>query len=139
MRALILALLTSFSLSAPLQAQEQQPVFDSYEDMRRVMDQLIVTRQVQELMVRFGGGDEMTVAQLNDLDATVERLYPNNFENVAVMRRLQHGGGFTQELLVYWTGLNYLYVYVFYHDRGGEVVSINFRFNSDYAKLTGLF
>lgn len=139
MRGLIFTLLAALMLAAPLRAQTQQPVFDSYEDMRRTMDELVVTRQVQDLMVRFGGGDEMTAAELNDLDATVERLYPSNFQNVAVMRRLQYGGGFTQELIVYWTGLSYLYVYVFYHDRGSEVVSINFRFNSDFNKVNALF
>ncbi|MFW2544514.1 hypothetical protein ACN2XU_17905 [Primorskyibacter sp. 2E107] len=131
--------LAAVALTTPATAQQGEPVFACYDDMRGVMDRLITTRQIQDLMLRFGGGDEMTESQLDALDASVERLYPQDFENVATLRRIVHENGFVEELLAYWTGYTYLYAYVFYHDRGEEVVSINFRFNSDYAKLTGLF
>ncbi|WP_425100510.1 hypothetical protein [Tropicibacter sp. S64] len=139
MRILSALCLAALTCATPLAAQEREPIFGSYDEMRGTMDDLLVTRQMQELMIRFGGADEMTVAQLDDLDATVERLYPQDFANVAVLRRAQHENGFAQELIAYWTGTNYLYAYVFYHDTGSEVISINFRFNSDFIKLNELF
>lgn len=120
-------------------AVAQEPIFDNYDSMRGEMDRLMMTRDMQELMIQFGGADEMTKEQLDRLDMQVEQLYPNDFGNVAVIRRGALENGFQQELLAYWSGIAYVYAYVLYHDRGDQMVAINFRFNSDFAKLNGLF
>jgi hypothetical protein len=44
---------------APVLAQDG--IFDTYKDMRDSMDRLIQTRNIQDLMIRFGGADEMTI------------------------------------------------------------------------------
>ncbi|WP_299922224.1 hypothetical protein [uncultured Pelagimonas sp.] len=126
-------------LASAVSAQENEPIFDTYESMRAEMDRLMVTRDIQTLMLSFGGGDEMTPQQLNQLDVQVEQLYPVDFQNVAVVRKGNLQGGFHQELLAYWTGTFYIYAYVLYHDRGSDVVSVNFRFNSDFSALNSLF
>jgi hypothetical protein len=72
------------------------------------------------------------------LDAQVEQLYPQDLEHVAVIRRVAHENGFSQELLAYWTGTAYLYAYVLFHEVDGQVVAINFRFNSDFSTLNAL-
>lgn len=131
--------LSSLLSALSADAQEQDAIFADYNAMRSEMDRLIQKRNIQDLMLRFGGADEMTIQQLDNLDAQVDRLYPDDFQNVAVIRRVTLENGFSQELLAYWTGYSYLYAYVFYHDRGDEVISINFRFNSDFATLSGLF
>lgn len=126
-------------LASAVSAQSNEPVFSSYEAMRTEMDRLIVTRDIQNLMLSFGGGDEMTPQQLNQLDIQVDQLFPIDFQNVAVIRKGVLEGGFHQELLAYWVGTYYIYAYVLYHDRGNDIVSINFRFNSDFSTLNSLF
>lgn len=120
-------------------AQQEDAVFASYDAMRAEMDQAIRERRIEDLMIRFGGADEMTVEQLRSLDRQVEQLFPDDFENVALLRRVQHNNGFAQEIIAYWTGTSYLYAYVFYHNTGRDTVSINFRFNTDFTKLNSLF
>lgn len=120
-------------------AQQEDAVFASYDAMRAEMDQAIRERRIEDLMIRFGGADEMTVEQLRSLDRQVEQLFPDDFENVALLRREQHNNGFAQEIIAYWTGTSYLYAYVFYHNTGRDTVSINFRFNTDFTKLNSLF
>lgn len=127
-----------FALATPAMAHAEDSIFDSYEAMRRDMDALVSQRNIEDLMIRFGGADEMTIEQLRTLDAQVEQVYPQDFTNVAVMRRVSHGD-FHQELLAYWTGTAYIYTYVFYHVVDDHVVAINFRFNSDFSKLNALF
>ncbi len=117
----------------------QDSVFDSYDAMRSEMDTLLMTRQIEDLMLRFGGADEMTPQQLATLDSQVEQIFPRDLEQAAVLRRQELDNGFAQELVAYWTGLNYIYAYVFYHERDGRVVSINYRFNTDFIALNNLF
>ncbi|MGH1414743.1 MAG: hypothetical protein ACRBB0_14740 [Pelagimonas sp.] len=120
-------------------AAQEEPVFKDYETMRREMDQLMVTRDIPKLMLRFGGGDEMTPQQLEQLDTQVKQLFPDDFQNVAVMRKGELQGGFHQELIAYWNGFSYIYAYVLYHQRASDVVSLNFRFNSNFSSLNSLF
>lgn len=138
MRYFHLATALCLMLAAPASAQ-QDSIFDSYAAMRAEMDALISSRRIEDLMLRFGGADEMTVQQLRSLDAQVEQLYTQDFRHVEVIRSVAHQNGFHQELLAYWTGTAYLYAYVFYHQTEGKVVSINFRFDSNFAKLNALF
>ncbi|MBO9464624.1 hypothetical protein J7443_05235 [Tropicibacter sp. R15_0] len=139
LKTAIQSVLTAIVLTLPLQAQAQDPVFASYDEMRDEMDRMMVTRDIQSLMLRFGGSDEMTPQQLDQLAAQVEQIYPTDFENVVVIRKGDLQGGFQQELIAYWTGLSYVYAYVLYHDLGDRVVAINFRFNSDFSTLNSLF
>ena len=132
-----LAIALAACLATPAVAQD--PVFDSYDAMRAEMDALLMRRDIQPLMLRFGGADQMTQAQLDQLDTQVEQIFPQDFENVVLLRRTALENGFAQEIVAYWTGLSYVYAYVFYHERDGRVVSINYRFNSDFNALNGLF
>lgn len=134
----IAPLVTTLLLALPAQAQ-QDAVFDSYDAMRGEMEALVKSREIEDLMIRFGGADEMTIEQLRSLDAQVEQLYPQDFEQSTLLRKVSHGGGFHQELWAYWTGTAYLFVYVFYHQTNTAAVAINFRFNSDFVKLNSLF
>lgn len=127
----------ALTLAAPAIAQDA--VFDDYAAMRAELDSLVSEKRTQDLMLRFGGADEMTEAQLDNLDAQVEQLYPQPFTRNAVLRHVTHENGFHQEVIAYWNGLAYLFVYVFYHEVDGRLVSINMRFNSDFTQLNTLF
>jgi GTP cyclohydrolase III len=61
----------------PLRAQTQdEPVFDSYEEMRATLDDLMSKRQIADLLTAFGGGDEMTLQDMAVLETQVRNLFP---------------------------------------------------------------
>ncbi|MDJ0823715.1 MAG: hypothetical protein QNJ09_18145 [Paracoccaceae bacterium] len=130
---------TVLALVMAVPAAAQDAVFDSYDALRDKLDSLMMAREIEELMIAFGGADEMTIQQLQNLDMQVEGIYPENFTDVAIIRRTAHENGWRQELLAYWTGLSYIYAYVLVHDTGQNVIAVNFRFNSDFAELNALF
>ena len=130
---------TTLALLLAVPAAAQDAVFDSYDALRERMDSLIMTREIEELMIAFGGADEMTMQQLQNLDGQVENIYPQNFTNVAIIRRAAHENGWRQELLAYWVGVSYIYAYVLIHETGQNVIAVNFRFNSDFSELNTLF
>ncbi|MBV2360957.1 hypothetical protein KUH32_14415 [Thalassococcus sp. CAU 1522] len=129
----------ALTLLGALPGRAQDGVFVSYDAMRASLDTLIMAREIEQMMVLFGAGDEMTPQQLQGLEAQVRQIYAEDFQNKAVMRRADLENGFMQELIAYWTGSRYIYAYVLGHDRDDGFLSINFRFNSDFTKLNQLF
>lgn len=123
----------------PALAQSGDGVFRNYEDLKQTMDQHIQAREIKAVMLKFGGADEMTVQQLDNLEARVRQIYPTNLENSATILIKTLDNGFRQELHAYWTGLDYMYTYLLIHDRDNAVVSINFQFNSDFHKMIANF
>ncbi len=113
--------------------------FNSYEEMRGTLDENAKSRNFKDLLIDFGGADEMTVAQLNQLESQVRTIYTSDFENVAVVRRAELENGWSQELIAYWTNAEYIYVYVLLHVRGDVVAAVATRFNSDFDALNALF
>ncbi|QIE44512.1 hypothetical protein G5B38_02625 [Pseudohalocynthiibacter aestuariivivens] len=134
-----LALILSLVLTMPAAAQTDEPIFKDYADMRATLDGLIMSRDIADVMRAFGGADEMTEQELTGLQERVRRLFPQDFEHVDVMKIDEMGGGWRQELYVYWTGLRYLYVYVLLHDRGDGLIAVHFKFNTTFATLNELF
>jgi hypothetical protein len=68
--------------ASPLRAQTQdEPVFESYEEMRATLDDLMSKRQIADLLTAFGGGDEMTPQDMTGLETQVRNLFPEDFEN----------------------------------------------------------
>ncbi|MEQ9259741.1 MAG: hypothetical protein RIG84_11645 [Roseovarius sp.] len=128
--------LGALSLSAPrAAAQMQESIFRDYDEMREVLDRLIMAREIEEVMRAFGGSDEMTAEQLAGLEARVRGIFPYDFRHVARLKQEDMGAGFRRELYVYWAGTAYLFATVFFHEREGETVAINFRFNTDFNAL----
>lgn len=133
LRRLIAVLI--LSLTAAQALAQQAPVFENYDEMRSQLDELIMTRQIQKVMLRFGGPTSMTEDDLVQMEEKMHALFPYDFRHVAVMRRDQMENGFSHELYAYWTGLRYLYVLALLHQRDDELVSINIRFNTDVYKM----
>ncbi|WP_371223910.1 hypothetical protein [Roseovarius sp. 2305UL8-3] len=124
----------------PLQAQsDQQPVFKSYEEMRSTLDSLMMAREMEQVMRRFGASDEMTDEQLRSLEVKVRTIFPGDFRHVDLLKRDDMGNGWARELYAYWSGLSYIYVAILMHDRGSEIVSINFKFNTDFDDIVQNF
>lgn len=144
MRSLTVALLAvslAFTAPGPATAQtDAQPIFSDYEEMRTTLDDLMSKRQIVSLLTAFGGADEMTLQDMTGLETQVRNIFPNDFENSALMMRQEMENGFAQELIAYWTDAAYIYVRVLWHARPeGDVVSINMTFNSDPDTLIPLF
>jgi hypothetical protein len=144
MRLLIAAILSAtLAIMAPQQLTAQdapQPIFDSYAEMRATLDDLMSKRQIADLLTRFGGADEMSLQDMTGLETQVRNLFPEDFENSAVMIRQDLENGFAQEMIAYWTGTAYIYARVLWHERpDGVVVSINMTFNSNPDTLVPLF
>jgi len=125
---------------APAQAQtDEQPIFKSYEEMRNTLDTLMMAREMEQVMRKFGASDEMTDEELKSLEARVRTIFPGDFRHVDLLKRDDMGNGWAQELYAYWGGLSYIYVAILMHDRGSEIVSINFKFNTDFDKIVENF
>ena len=139
--AVLLAVSLAFAAPGPATAQtDAQPIFSDYEEMRTTLDDLMSKRQIVSLLTAFGGADEMTLQDMTGLETQVRNIFPNDFENSALMMRQEMENGFAQELIAYWTDAAYIYVRVLWHARPeGEVVSINMTFNSDPDTLIPLF
>jgi hypothetical protein len=137
--ALVLALFAWVPQALSAQT-EGEAVFASYDDMRATLDDLVSKRNVADLLTAFGGADEMTPQDMFVLETQVRNIFPDDFENAAVMIRQEMENGFNQDLIAYWTGVAYIYVRVLWHQRPeGGVVAINMTFNSDPDVLIPLF
>ena len=123
----------------PVPSRAQDGVFVSYEAMRATLDGLMKSRSIADLMIVFGGADEMTEQQLAGLEGQVRQIYPADFTEAAVMRHAELENGWSQEVISYWTGVDYVYAYILMHDREDAFVAVNFRFNSDFSALNALF
>ncbi|MDD9745591.1 MULTISPECIES: hypothetical protein [Marinovum] len=131
--ALCLALL--LPIAAP--AQNAQAFFDNYLAMRARLDTLVKNRDFAEVMPVFG--DQTDPAELEALERRVREIYPRDFENVALIRRQDMDHGFRQELIAYWEGTQYIYIYIVLHDRDDGIVALVFNFNSEFDELNAKF
>lgn len=124
----------------PIAAQaQQQPVFSSYDEMRSILDELMMSRQVGRVMERFGGADEMGPEERANLETRMRELFPLDFRHKSVVRVDPMESGWSQEMYAYWTGLSYVWVSVLLHQKENELVVINIKFNTDFFELIGSF
>ena len=131
--ALLSGLLTAFAVSA----QDDVPVFDNYLSLRAVLDAQMKNRDIAEVMTTFGGSS--LPDELEALEARVREIFPRDFENAALLRRNEMENGWRQELIAYWTGIDYIYVYLLLHDRDEGLLSVTMRLNTDFDELNGAF
>ncbi|QGX98566.1 hypothetical protein EI983_09865 [Roseovarius faecimaris] len=135
--AVVLAV--GLGLSASGVTAQETPVFKNYDDMRAQLDELMMSRQIAAVMNRFGGSSDLSAEQVEQLEARMRDMFPIDFKHVDVMRVDEMGGGWSQELYAYWTGLNYVFVTVLLHQREDNLVALNIKFNTDFYKLIGSF
>ena len=110
-------------------------MFADYAEMRQTLDGLMMERRISDVMIAFGGADEMTKEELSALEGQVRAIFPSDFENVDVLKHDDMGNGWAQELYVYWTGRQFFYISVLYHDRDTELLAVQFKFNTDFDAL----
>lgn len=134
--ALVLTLVLTFTVNTA-RAQDDLPesVFRDYDHMREVLDTNMMSRQIGVVMRNFGASDEMTPEQLSALENQVRGIFPQDFETAEMILRDELENGWARELLAYYTGISYIYVAVFYHQREDFLVVPFFRFNTDMLEL----
>lgn len=126
-----LALLGLCALAPPGAAQTADSVFRSYEDLRSFVDTRLMRRDFIPVIQTLGGRDEYTPEELAQINAQFLSLYPQNLETAGLVRKRQGENGFSQEVISYWLGTSYLWLYLFLHDTGDGVVVVNFSINSN--------
>lgn len=129
----------AISLVSALPATAQDGIFASYDDMRAQLDPLMKARAVDDVLILMGGSDEMTTEQLTGLRRQVESIYSQDFTQIDLIKRNEMGAGWRQELLAYYTGTAYIYVYMLLHIKDSATVAVNFRFNSDFHPMNAQF
>ncbi|MDA7430789.1 hypothetical protein PGB28_20195 [Primorskyibacter aestuariivivens] len=133
----LLALLTGLLTAVAVSAQDDVPIFDNYLSLRAVLDAQMKNRDIAEVMTTFGGSSPPE--ELEALEARVREIFPRDFENAALLRRNEMENGWRQELIAYWTGIDYIYVYLLLHDRDEGLLSVTMRFNTDFDELNAAF
>lgn len=131
--------MAAFSLVLAQGASAQDGVFRDYEELRSALDQYMTTRDIKSVMLRFGGADEMTIQQLDDLQGRVRQIFPEDFTEVALVRRHEMENGWAQELISYRNGISYIFAYLVLHQLDDAIVSVNFQFNTDFNDLNAQF
>lgn len=134
--AMVLTLVLTFTVNTA-RAQDDLPesVFRDYDHMREVLDTNMKSRQIGVVMRNFGASDEMTSEQLTALENQVRGIFPQDFETAEMILRDELENGWARELFAYYTGISYIYVAVFYHQREDFLVVPFFRFNTDMLEL----
>lgn len=138
MRHFFSALIVILALPMASYAQQASPRA-TYNAARAEMDTRIMARQMGDAIRMFQGLGVPDDAELASLDVQIQALYPDDFENVALIRSEVIQNGFRQELIAYWTETQYLYVYLLIHTDDNHPRLLNFQFDSDFHALNALF
>lgn len=133
------AVLMSAGTGHTQQSDAGVPIFDNYLSMRATLDSMMKNRDIAEVMTSFGGPSTSPADELEALERRVREIFPQDFENAALLRRNEMENGWRQELISYWTGIDYIYVYLLLHQRDEGLLSVNMRFNTDFDELNAAF
>ncbi|WP_299355665.1 hypothetical protein [uncultured Shimia sp.] len=139
--ALVLALVMSCPLALPASAQSETPTSTRqvYTQARAELDMLIMQRRMGDAIRMFDQVIEIDEAELAALDAQMLELFEQDFGNVGLVRSVVHKNGFRQEMIAYWTGRDYLYLYLLLHTDKSTIRLLNFQFDTDFHALNDLF
>ncbi|MFK7755166.1 MAG: hypothetical protein AB8B51_21790 [Sedimentitalea sp.] len=127
-------ILAVFLMILPLgaSAQVRDSVFTDYAEYDAFVDKSIMTRDFVALVLQLGGRDEYTPEQLAATKDQLGRAFPVDFTDATVFRRIDLGGGFSQEARAYWTANGrYAFYFAFLHQRDDGLIVMNFNLNSN--------
>lgn len=120
-------------------AQERDSVFGDYQGYETFVDDKIMHRDFVELVKALGGRDEYSTRQLDGIQQQFTDIFPIDFRHKTVFKKIDLGGGMTQEARAYWIGERYIYFYALLHQREQDLVVINFTVNSLVGKVLAKF
>ena len=110
-----------------------------YSEARAEMDTLIMARRMGDAIRMFEGLGVPTNKELAAIDTKLRVLYKEDFEKVALVKSEVHKNGFRQEMIAYWTGQQYLYVYLLIHTDDHQPRLLKFQFGSSFEAISQLF
>ena len=126
----LIAAATLFLFSSLLPALSQDSIFKNRAEMQGFVWEMMKTRNFEGLVVRLGGRDEYTKEQLAGIQQQFARIYPREFTDAKQVMDLKMENGFRREVVAFWVGTSYAWLYIFSHDTGENYVVVNFRLNS---------
>jgi hypothetical protein len=137
-RAVALALAAALSVAAPAAAQTTTerglPVFDSVEDMRAELDRLVRDRDFVAVVERFSPPATMSLGRVRVLqDRLKDTLAP--LEDSTYFLREEISQDMLRQVIAYWTGDTYVYVYLLTHDRGDGLRVLDFQITGDVRAI----
>lgn len=139
MRKFALSLCFLGLTSPALYAQQNDSVFEDYDAYAEFVDAQIMGRNFTPLILRLGGRDEYTPQELEANQRQMETIWRRDLTHVTVFNRRDLGGGVWQEARMYWSGQSYAYFYALLHERGDQVLVINFLLNSSSKPIMDRF
>jgi len=135
----IFLVILALILPAAANAQMRDSVFENYEAYSTFVDEKVISRDFKPFILALGGRDEYSPEQLEKVNGQLLNVFTKNFTGNTIFHRVDLGGGFSQEGRAYWIGENYAYYYAILHDRGDDLVVINFSLNSDISTIMAKF
>ena len=132
------ALAAALFLAAPAPAQTTTerglPVFDSAGDMRAELDRLVRDRDFVAVVERFSPPATMSLGRVRVLqDRLKDTIAP--LEDSTDFVREEISADITREVIAYWTGDTYVYVYLLTHDREGGIRVLDFQITGDVRAI----
>lgn len=134
-RSLAVFLLTA----APAVAQVQDSRFSDYATYDAFVNEVLEDGRYIDLVTTLGGRDEYTTEQLQGLESTLKRVFPDGFIGHTVFGREDLGGGVSQEGRIYWSETSFFYYYALLLERADDLVVMHFSFDNDPMKIMSKF
>ena len=126
-------------VSAQTTATAPASARQTYTEAREQLDALVMQRRLGDAIRMFDEIVDVDAAETDALDTQMRGLFPQDFENVGLVRSEVHKNGFRQEIIAYWTGRDYLFLYLLLHTDNNQMRLLNFRFDTDFHNLNALF
>ncbi|MEP2532511.1 hypothetical protein [Shimia sp.] len=99
-----------------------------------------MNRDFLPLVMRLGGKNKYTEAEMKSVNVQLMNAMPRDFTDVAVLKRVDLGSGFSQEARVYWNDrLGYTYFFAFLHDAHDRLVVLRFDLNTSSKSIFANF
>lgn len=131
-----LTLLIALALAPAAHAQSDAglPIFDSASDMRAELDRLMQDRDFVALVSRFSPPALMSLGRVRVLeDRYKQTLAP--FESSGHLILETPAENVTREVIAYWAGDAYAYVYLLTHAREDGVRVLDFQISGDIRAI----
>ena len=139
MRQLLILILCVMGWAGSATAQQGDGVFRDYDSYSAFVDDSMMQREFSALIVGLGGNDEFSAEQLDAARLNMEKGWPTNFEDAAVFREEDLGGGLRQEGRIFWNGTYYAYYYALLHQRADDLQVLSFLINSSIKPIMERF
>lgn len=110
------------------------PTFDSRDDMRAELDRLMTDLDFAAVVERFSPPALMSLGRVQVLEQRIKQSF-DQFDGSAHLMLEEQGPDATREVIAYWVGDLYAYVYLLTHLRDDGVKVLDFRITGDVRAI----